>query len=164
MGAFKRLADERPCVLAIDPGTTSSAYVVYCEPMIIEHAIVENQELLDRIRFEHFNSVDHLAIEMISSYGMTVGAEVFRTCVWIGRFEEAWGEPYSELLRRDVKLHVCASPRAKDANIRQALLDRFGARGTKAKPGATYGLRKDEWQALAVAVTWSDGRLSHAEQ
>ena len=67
---------------------------------------------------------------------------------------------FSEVLRRDVKLHVCQSPRAKDANVRQALLDRFGPPGTKKAPGTTYGITKDTWQALAVAVTWDDKRRS----
>lgn len=162
MGAFKRLDAEDQieceCVLAIDPGTLQSAYVVLCGETICQHGIAENQQLLQMIRSGHFDFAEYLAIEMIACYGMAVGAEVFRTCVWIGRFEEAWGGPFSEVLRRDVKLYVCGSPRAKDANIRQAMLDRFGAPGTKRNPGATYGMRKDAWQALAVAVTWTERR------
>lgn len=162
MGAFKRLdaeeQNECECVLAIDPGTLQSAYVVLCGEVIYEHGIAENQQLLQMIRSGHFDFAEYLAIEMIASYGMAVGAEVFRTCVWIGRFEEAWGDPFSEVFRKDVKMNVCGSPRAKDANIRQAMLDRFGAPGTKREPGRTYGMRKDAWQALAVAVTWMDRR------
>ncbi len=46
------------------------------------------------------------------------------------------------LPRRAVKLELCADSRAKDANIRQALLDRFGgstAIGRKAAPGRCTG-------------------------
>jgi hypothetical protein len=42
--------------------------------------------------------------------------------------------------------------RAKDANIRQALLDLIGPQGTKAQPGPTYGIKSHTWAALAVAV------------
>lgn len=147
-----------PMVLAIDPGTTHSAFVVYRAPDILQHGRISNIELLRDIRIGGFGDCQHMAIEMIASYGMAVGAEVFRTCVWIGRFQEAWHGEFSEVLRRDVKLHVCQSPRAKDANVRQALLDRFGPPGTKKAPGTTYGITKDTWQALAVAVTWDDKR------
>ena len=144
------------CVLAIDPGTTESAFVKMRGDQILAHGKVTNEEMRRQILAGDHDDAEHLAIEMIASYGMPVGEEVFETCTWIGRFEEVWGEHRSRVLRRDVKLHVCGSPRAKDANIRQALLDRFGPPGTKKQPGATYGMKADVWQALAVAVTWSD--------
>jgi hypothetical protein len=58
-------------------------------------------------------------------------------------------------------LQLCGSSRANDATIRQALLDRYGpgrekAVGTKANPGPLYGIKADLWQALALAVTYSD--------
>ena len=61
-------------------------------------------------------------------------------------------------------MHLCGHPRAKDPNIRQALLDRFGpgrekALGTKKAPGALYGIKGDEWAALAVAITWWDQQI-----
>ena len=62
-----------------------------------------------------------------------------------------------------MKLHLCHSARATDANIREALLDRYGpgkekAVGRKAAPGPLFGVSKDIWSALAVAVTFSDQR------
>lgn len=103
-----------------------------------------------------------LAIEMIASYGLAVGREVFETCVWIGRFQQAWRQPSDVRLvyRRDVKLHLCGSPRAKDANIRQALIDKVGPQGTKKAPGPTYGVRSHAWAALGVAVTVADNRAT----
>jgi hypothetical protein len=62
------------------------------------------------------------------------------------------GGDVSLVFRRDVKLHLCDSPRAKDGNVRQALLDRLGPQGTKKAPGPTYGVKSHEWAALAVAV------------
>jgi len=92
---------------------------------------------------------------MVASYGMPVGKEVFETCVWIGRFMQVWHDPDAVRLiyRRDVKLHLCGSARAKDGNIRQALIDKLGPQGTKKAPGPTYGVKSHAWAALALAVT-----------
>ena len=106
-----------------------------------------------------------LNIEMIASYGMAVGKEVFETCVWVGRFIEVWeatgrNHPPELIYRREVKLHLCNSAKAKDANIRQALIDRYGdkqkAIGKKASPGPLYGMAGDCWAALGIAVTVSE--------
>ena len=104
----------------------------------------------------------HAAIEMVASYGMAVGAEVFDTCVWIGRFHEAIFGGADLIYRREVKLHHCGTSKAKDSNITQALADRFApgqpnhGKGTKADPGWFYGFAKDAWQAYALAVLVAD--------
>ena len=74
---------------------------------------------------------DEIVIEMIASYGMPVGESVFQTCVWIGKFAQAY-EKY--IYRKEEKMNICHSMRAKDSNIRQALIDRFGPVGTKKNP------------------------------
>lgn len=74
---------------------------------------------------------------MIASYGMAVGKEVFETCVWIGRFIEIARLRKIEveyIYRKDEKMNLCQSMKAKDSNIRQALIDRFGEVGTKKNP------------------------------
>jgi len=86
---------------------------------------------------------------------------VFQTCVEIGRFREAAArhtgdENIQFVFRKDVKMHLCQSMRAKDGNIRQALLDRFGPVGTKKTPGPLFGVKSHVWAALAVAVTASE--------
>jgi hypothetical protein len=102
-----------------------------------------------------------LAIEMIASYGMAVGAEVFETCVWIGRFCERWasttGAPPVRIARMAVKLAICHDSRAKDANIRAALIDQFGGALATKKGGALYRVKGDEWAALALAMTCNIG-------
>lgn len=153
-------------VLAIDPGPEQSAYVIYDTDsrLILDEDKANNDDVryLAIGRGEGWGDpAGCMAIEMIASYGMPVGAEVFNTCVWIGRFIEAWDEPATTTLvyRRDVKLHLCGSARAKDGNVRQALMDKFGgraAKGTKRWPGPLYGVSKDVWQALGVAVTWAE--------
>lgn len=143
-------------LLAIDPGCHESAWLVYDDGEIVAFGKDSNIVVREVIVAGHGMESDHLAIEMIASYGMAVGKEVFETCVWIGRFIEAWGKDPSLVYRREVKMHLCGSMKARDSNIRQALIDRFGPPGTKANPGGTFGISKDVWAALGVAVTFSD--------
>ena len=148
-------------VLAIDPGTTESGWVAFQDGAIVEKGIDANQAVLVRASAARSWGA-HLAVEMIASYGMPVGREVFETCLWIGRFLQAAQPCETHLIyRKDVKMHLCNSMRARDAHIRQALLDRFGpgreiAIGRKASQGPLYGIKKHMWAALAVAVTFSD--------
>jgi len=150
-------------VLAIDPGHAESAYVLLNERGVPEDwEKVPNEDLLQLMDHPPLDDTSVLAIEMVASYGMPVGSEVFDTCVWIGRFLERWGGKTRQLVyRKDVMLHLCNQRNAKDANIRAALIDRFGpgkdvAVGLKKSPGPLYGLTGDCWSALAVAVTVVD--------
>lgn len=152
-------------ILAIDPGPTKSAYVVWDGERVLQSGIVGNDDMLTVITRDEFET-DQLVIEQIEAMGMAVGREVFETVFWSGRFCEAWRccqwGRWHRVTRRQVKLHLCGSMRAKDANIRQALIDKVGAPGTKKAPGPTYGISKDKWSALAVAVTWWEmQRLRH---
>lgn len=155
-------------IIAIDPGPTESAYADYESTVDVPAAFakVSNTEMLHVVTYA--SEPEAIAIEMVASYGMAVGREVFETCLWIGRFMERWLLRHQTdpilVYRREVKLHLCADSRAKDANIRQALIDRYGpgkeaAIGRKASPGPLYGLTGDCWSALAVAVTCAETRL-----
>ena len=148
-------------ILAIDPGPVKSAWVVYdpdATNPIVNMGIDPNEFLFVKFFDCDFESyIDEVVIEMVASYGMAVGASVFETCVTIGRFVQLFSRlPVSMMYRKDVKMHLCHSMRAKDANIRQALLDRLGPQGTKKNPGPTFGVSKDIWSALACAVTFAD--------
>ena len=146
-------------ILAIDPGPQQSGYVLYDDGHVVDSGVWANQQMLFKVQYYSDNPRCTCAIEMIASYGMAVGAEVFETCVWIGRFVQAWqGLDHNNLLprlvyRKDVKMHLCGTTKAKDGNIRQRLIDMLGAPGTKRSPGPTYGLNSHMWPALAVAVT-----------
>jgi len=138
-------------VIGIDPGTDKSAFAEFDGREVISHGIYENEHLLSHSLWQE----DHVFVEMIASYGMAVGASVFETCVFIGRclqVANAAGGSVTRVFRKDVKLQLCNSARAKDANVRQALIDRIGPQGTKKNQGPTYGVKSHEWAALAVAV------------
>jgi hypothetical protein len=152
-------------VLAIDPGPEESAYVLFEQGVLTAHGKEPNDRMMALIT-RHWPYLP-VVFEQVASYGMAVGAEVFETVFWTGRMCQAvidngqYPGAY-RLYRRDVKLHLCGQVKAKDANIRQALIDRFGGKekaiGRKASPGPLYGLKADEWQALALAVTFHDQR------
>lgn len=173
-------------LLAIDPGPVESALLLYDTEARapLSWSKQPNPEAADIVTATPLDA-DLLAVEMIASYGMAVGAEVFETCVWAGRFIERWltptplgaivgGKSYPRrpepirVYRRECKLHLCGTQRAKDTNIRQALVDRYGpgkdkAVGRKASPGPLYGMKADVWQALAVAITAAETRLESLE-
>lgn len=146
-------------VIAIDPGNDFSAYCIIDVDtyMPIEFGKVPNCELLKILMYKCDKDSYMCAIEMIASYGMAVGKTVFDTCVWIGRFIQCSKAASVFVYRKDVKMHLCGITRAKDSNIRQALIDRFGEVGTKSNPGWFYGFKSDVWQAYAVGVTFLDG-------
>jgi hypothetical protein len=150
--------------LAIDPGNQLSAYCVVdgqCLPLVFEK--LSNDQLIRLMQKEIDGEygVGRVVIEMVASYGMAVGADVFETCVWIGRFAQvahAVGVPVELIKRIPVKVHHCYSSRATDGAIAQALVDRFApgepnhGKGTKKAPGFFYGFSGDIWQAMALAV------------
>lgn len=146
-------------VLAIDPGTTQSQFILW-NPLlgVVRHGFLKNEDLLEQLGIL-CNSEPSVVFEGIQSFGMPVGAETFETCIWIGRFwQKCVGNGINPTLafRKDVKLHLCGTTKAKDGNIRQALIDRYGEPGKKAAPGRLYGISGHAWSALALAVTFAD--------
>lgn len=149
-------------ILCIDPGTTQSGWCVMRGRTIIAKGVDDNRAVLSIIN-DWRGAADRLAIEMIASYGMAVGKEVFQTCVWVGRFTQAWRDPDDvELVyRKDVKIYLCGTTKAKDANIRQAILDLYPATGggavpqvgTKGQPGPLFGVNSHIWPAIGVGLT-----------
>lgn len=150
-------------LLAIDPGNERSALVWFdTEAQRVLHKCkVPNDHALQLLDDWPDQPVaDHLAIEMAESFGAKVWSQVFTTVLWTGRFVQAWDDDFTLVTRRQVKLAITGSPRAKDGQIRQCLIDRWGGKdvaiGTKKQPGQLFGVTADCWQALAIAVTWAD--------
>lgn len=147
-------------LIAIDPGTEKSAMLVWNGEQVGFSQIVSNTLLYQHLKITETRYP--LVIEMMASYGMPVGREVFETVLFIGRLIEVWeskGLAVKLAYRKEIKVHICGTTKAKDGNIRQALIDRFGAVGTKKKPGPLYGVSSHLWSALAVAVYSQDTNL-----
>lgn len=154
-------------ILAIDPGTLKSGWVIYNTKTheIEDKGITDNFGLKlfikSNINEGIFGSV---AVEMIASYGMPVGREVFETCLYIGQLMQMFDDSYIDcklIYRKEVKDYICQNGKAKDPQIRQALIDEFpktgGGKkpqiGNKKQPGRLYGVTSHIWAALGVAIT-----------
>jgi len=157
-------------VIGIDPGNIESAISVYDGTRIVYCAKLPNMidsedHFFERLFHEHSVAAEYsqypikIFIETIQSYGMPVGQEVFETCFYIGRLQlllEQNNIPYEMVKRSDIKLHHCGTTRAKDTNIKAALIERFGDKGTKAAPGFFFGVTGDGWSACAIAIHGHD--------
>jgi hypothetical protein len=152
-------------ILAIDPGTTDGAVVVWdaVESKVAHCEILPNDKLIEFIKQQQFT--DEVHCEMIASYGMAVGKETFETCVWIGRCEQVCrdnGWAFNRIYRKDVKMWHCNSMKAKDTNIRRAVMDKYGETGTKKNPGPLYGIASHMWSALAIATFVAESKPEQA--
>ena len=144
-------------ILAIDPGSKQSAFVIYNGESreLVEFGILPNEELV--LRLDEIIA-EVMVIEQIKSYGMPIGDTVLDTVLWSGRFIQAWSFRWERIPRKTIATELCGSPRSNDRNCRLELLNLWGGKsqavGTKKRPGALYGLKNDMWQALAVAYVW----------
>lgn len=160
-------------VFAIDPGNEQSAWCIMNDQYeLVEFGKDSNNLVMKKLKdkldiyIEFVPYIDYVVLERVASYGMPVGREVFETCEWIGRYaQEAEKITFVDYIyRRDEKLYLCFDSKAKDSNIRAALIERFAkhdfknGRGTKANPDYFYGVKADIWAAIAVAVTYLDMR------
>jgi len=156
-------------ILAIDPGPERSAWLLFSGGRPDRFGIEPNATLLRRLHEWHDEArlgelpfLDHVVIEKVEGFGMAVGAEVFETVFWSGRMAEAAHPlPVDRIGRKAIKVALCGTTKAKDPNIRAALIDRFTtpghpAIGTVKAKGPLYGISKDVWSALAVACAWVD--------
>jgi len=152
-------------IIGIDPGNKQSGWCIFGPDGKIESSgVMENNLLLKSLEDQEDCEFPRLvAIEWIQSMGMAVGAEVFETCLWAGRFAERAGCEVRLVPRGKIKLHHCGSARAKDANICQSLRDKWGDKGTKKEPGFFHGVNSHAWQAAAVGLYVIEGARSEAE-
>ena len=172
-------------IMAIDPGTTESAYVILDDQYQIFSAdkvgndvilsIIADAPGLDAVIIEdiepRYSSTDR------SAAGAVMGQSTIETIKAFGRF--SWqaslrGLMVGSIFRRDERSCLIptkknglpplpeTAPKHADGQIRVSLIRRFArhdqerGRGTKANPDTFYGFHGDMWQAMAVGVTWLD--------
>ena len=153
-------------IISIDPGNVESGFAILNESLKpVTFGKINNEDLINILGVQA-QLQKYVVIEMIANMGMAaVGTTIFETCVWIGRFKERalmMGKETNYIYRKEEKINLCGSMKAKDKNIRQALIDRFGPVGIKSNKGWFYGVSKDVWSAIAVGVTYYDMYLKGA--
>jgi len=183
--------------IAIDPGNTQSGVVYTNEPLpgsqhVVTGENMPNDALREFLQSARLSAIrhelqDYLCVEYMVPRGMPTAAEEMDTMYELGRMVSAYygtdsDERVIKIPRHRVKSEICASPRAKDSNIRQALIDMYGGQdvaiggkkcpkckgkrtvgkkqtpctectdGWRLPPGPLHGITKHAWQALGVLV------------
>lgn len=139
-------------VFAIDPGPERSGWVLYDGRTVVQHGLEHNPMLLAQLAILPFSSDLTVVVEQMANFGHAVGRTIFDTVFWAGRFVqqvESHGGRWDQMTRPRVKLSICRSVKATDADVRRALLLRFGE-------GPLEGIATHQWAALALAVAWFD--------
>jgi len=143
-------------IIGIDPGTEKSGFVVYDfdSRTLIENGTFPNENILRYNRFATLLSAE-ICIECPENFGMVVGHHIFDTLFFIGRFYQSLLDGGFErnkihrIKRGDIKYAVIGKRGGKDADIRAAMIARYG--DTLKKTAKTYKLKAHEWQAFAAA-------------
>lgn len=170
-------------LIGIDPGTTQTAYsIVEVKDNQLNKVLFkdknDNSKIYDTLKIniieycqsENIKNINiNIAIEHIENHGMAVGQTTFETCYFIGALCYQLNNNLSlelklsnvnclvklyRIYRHQEKTLICNNSRAKDSNIRQALIDQFGNVGTKNNQGYFYGFKSDIWSSFAIAYTW----------
>lgn len=140
-------------IYAVDPGTFKSAFVFF-DPVaqrIVDMGIEDNNLLVRQLSVGT-RRMTVFAIEMIASFGFSVGKEIFETVWWTGRFHQAvTGQdvPVFPVTRKQVVVHHTGKATTGDSAVRASMIARFGKENLK---GCVY----DIWSALAIASCVSD--------
>lgn len=158
-------------ILAIDPGSTESAWVHYSRNLgrVVGFGTLANELLVASLPHKipdmrglsasHSTLNTALVIEQVTSYGKPVGEETFETCFWSGRFAQAWGPNPKLYPRRRVKKVLLGKDKGSDPEVRAAVIAHFGGKekaiGKKAEPGHLYGMKEHEWQACGLALAYA---------
>lgn len=158
-------------IIAIDPGTTHSGYVVFNtgDLTFTEHGKIKNEDLAERMavllqaRMTYGQPIEKVVIENITPQGV-FGKTTIETCKWLGRFDfiaslflRRGDKSYVYINRSTVKKHLLGKVNGmRDTHVRKAVIDRIHPNFTRKNPGPLAGVTKDTWSALALALVYSD--------
>ena len=155
---------------AIDPGDKTSGMVLFDSKKNLPEKkwLCENSEIREVLSNDEQPTMD-LAIEYTPPYALQmkgsgrayVPNQVALTAIELGRFVECFHGRHTLVSRIDVKKHLLGRSTGSDADVTQAIYAKYGgtrnsAVGLKKNPGPLYGIKKDMYAALAVAIVYSE--------
>ena len=165
-------------ILAIDPGTTLSAYALIRDDYsIISAAKVPNEELLTLVKGGEWSEMVIECMEARHVVNGVIGAETYDTCYWIGRYMQAaidLGKTVHQIYRAQERSRLVPTKKNKlpkhpahvgqsaDSQIRATLIRRFAqhdmknGKGTAKNKDVFYGFARDMWSAFAIGVVHLD--------
>jgi len=114
-------------ILALDPGSTRTGWCLFDldNGVPVKWGDDENGKVTNLIERD-WNPV---VCEFPYPRGQTPSWQLFETCEWAGRFHQVVSERaggFIKMDRDDIKKCICGSSRAKDPQVRKALIDIFG--------------------------------------
>lgn len=120
--------------LCIDPGNKQSGWITCVEDeSVVGHLRITRSGIdLNRTirramsQQREVHKEVTLLVECPKPTGLPVAAEVMETLIEIGRFLQMWRGPWSYIFRQEAKIGITRSAKSTDANVSQALKDRFG--------------------------------------
>lgn len=124
--------------IAIDPGFRTTGWALLRPiadkllPELVDHGNTPTIEFLERLRSDSELIITEAVIENVGHYGtgMSAGSEVFDTCIFLGQMHEilesVHGAPVKKIRRQTIKTQLCGRATAKKAEVRQAVIDRWG--------------------------------------
>ena len=104
-------------LLAIDPGSEQSAFVITDGERIYGRGICANEVIVQDIgpgpKWRDMQRPQHLAIETLHTRGMPTAQQEMDMQLWAGRFIQAAGLPFTKIRRIDEKIVLCGSGEQK---------------------------------------------------
>lgn len=158
-------------ILSLDVGTKMSGYCIADGNTLkpIEFGKINNEDLLKIVKEKNY---DLMLYEEFQSYGMAIGESTITSIKWNGRYIQSALDREKKVVpiyRKEEKMCLCQTMKAKDSNIRRALIDRFAihdyknGKGTKKNPDWFYGFKADVWSSYAIVVTYHDMYIEKGE-
>ena len=137
---------KKDIIIAFDPGNEQTGWVVVLadNSKLLYKNKELNSECLKKLNIflnkEEFNIIN-VGIEYVSSYGMATNQTVLDTATfsgilaWIFRSRQI---PCEFVFRKSVKMFLCGSVRAKDAEVNSRVREYVGEDNTQKNPNIWY--------------------------